>query len=107
MKGSRGEANLALKCKLCGRENSVSILNDFLNVYQLEDSNEFKTIVVFDCRGVEPTDFSPRIGFTAEAVDSNTKFDNINLEENEWVDYDEESKSSVGIYDLKHQFIKL
>ena len=30
-------------------------------VVQDEDSERFKTIVVFDCRGVEPFDFSPRV----------------------------------------------
>ena len=28
---------------------------------QSEDSESFKTMVVFDCRGVEPFDFSPRV----------------------------------------------
>ena len=28
---------------------------------QAEDSNRFKTMVAFDCRGVEPVDFSPRV----------------------------------------------
>ena len=28
---------------------------------QAEDSNIFKTVVAFDCRGIEPVDFSPRV----------------------------------------------
>ena len=28
---------------------------------QVQDNNKFKTIVSFDCRGLEPTDFSPRV----------------------------------------------
>ena len=29
---------------------------------QADDSNKFKTMVAFDCRGLEPVDFSPRVG---------------------------------------------
>ena len=39
------------------------ILRDTIKPYNAEDSNKFKTIVVFDCRGVEPIDFSPRVSY--------------------------------------------
>uniref|UniRef100_A0A914SGU8 Uncharacterized protein n=1 Tax=Parascaris equorum TaxID=6256 RepID=A0A914SGU8_PAREQ len=62
--GSRGEANLIEKCKLCGR---------------------------FDCRGVEPTDFDPRVnlvavdgGWRAVGIESGTKFDDVDLSEKVW-----------------------
>ena len=29
----------------------------------MSDNNKFKTMVVFDCRGLEPVDFSPREGW--------------------------------------------
>jgi hypothetical protein len=34
-------------------------------------------------------------------------FDGVDLNENEWVDYDDKIKESVGIYDLQSQFIKI
>ena len=34
---------------------------------QAEDSNRFKTMVAFDCRGVEPVDFSPRVSHLSMA----------------------------------------
>ena len=34
---------------------------------QAGDSNSFKTMVVFDCRGVEPVDFSPRVSHLSMA----------------------------------------
>ena len=40
------------------------ILKDTIKPYTEDDSGHFKTVVVFDCRGVEPVDFSPRVGFT-------------------------------------------
>ena len=40
---------------------SPDIVKDSLVSYGSEDSEQFKTIVVFDCRGVEPVEFSPRV----------------------------------------------
>jgi hypothetical protein len=42
---------------------SSIFLGDSLATYNFADSNKFKTIVVFDCRGVEPVEFSPRNGW--------------------------------------------
>lgn len=34
--------------------------------YDMQDNNEFKTIVIFDCRGLEPVDFDPRDGWKSQ-----------------------------------------
>lgn len=41
---------------------------DHISSYNFDDgqSNRFKTIVAFDCRGLEPIDFSPRNGWTVK-----------------------------------------
>ncbi|XP_050536497.1 CXXC motif containing zinc binding protein isoform X3 [Daktulosphaira vitifoliae] len=105
IKGSRGEANLVTKCKMCSRESSVDIISESVSMYTVDDSNTFKTIVTFDCRGTSSIDFSPRNGFKCRGIESNTQFQDINLEEKEWVDYDEKEGQPVGIYDFEHQFI--
>ncbi|XP_050536496.1 CXXC motif containing zinc binding protein isoform X2 [Daktulosphaira vitifoliae] len=127
IKGSRGEANLVTKCKMCSRESSVGkkhcnlskkiyffylwlcifldIISESVSMYTVDDSNTFKTIVTFDCRGTSSIDFSPRNGFKCRGIESNTQFQDINLEEKEWVDYDEKEGQPVGIYDFEHQFI--
>jgi len=105
MKGSKGNANLIYKCKMCSRDCSVDILPEMIAKYTIDDSNTFKTIVGFDCRGLSIIDFSPRIGFVCEGIENGTKFNEVNLEDKEWVDYDEKSNVSVGIYELKHKFI--
>merc|ERR1712080_389589 len=58
LKGGRGEASAVIKCKMCSRENSIDILPDTITSYDMKDNNKLKTIVVFDCRGLEPVDFS-------------------------------------------------
>lgn len=107
LKGGRGSASLVMKCKLCGRENSIDIIADSIKPYDIDHSGKFKTIVVFDCRGMEPVDFSPRIGFMAEGAETNTKFPEIDLTEGDWADYDEKQKEAVGVYNIEHRFKKV
>ena len=80
---------------------------DLISKYTIDDSNNYKTIVAFDCRGLEIIDFSPRTGFVCEGAESGTQFNEVNLEEREWVDYDEKASQSVGIYELEHKFITI
>ncbi|XP_070195725.1 UPF0587 protein v1g245604-like isoform X2 [Littorina saxatilis] len=102
--GGRGHATLVLKCKLCKRENSIDILKDSLDAYTIDDVGKYKNIVKFDCRGVSPLEFSPRIGWVAKGVESNTPF-TIDMSEKEWFDYDEKSSESVSITEVLFKFV--
>ncbi|XP_040216394.1 CXXC motif containing zinc binding protein [Rana temporaria] len=106
LKGGRGSASMVQKCKLCSRENSIDILSTSMQPYNAEDNEKFKTIVEFECRGLEPIDFQPQAGFAAEGAETGTPFNEINLQEKDWTDYDEKAKESVGIYEVTHQFKK-
>jgi hypothetical protein len=46
------------------------------------------TIVKFDCRGLELVGFEAREGWMAKGDESGTVFEDIDLTEGEWVDYD-------------------
>ncbi|XP_048745758.1 CXXC motif containing zinc binding protein-like isoform X2 [Ostrea edulis] len=107
VKGGRGHVSLLMKCKLCSRENSIDILKDSIKPYRDTDSGRFATAVVFDCRGLEPIDFSPRAGFVAEGVESGTPFTEIAFNDGDpdWVDYDEPASQSVGVYNIEHKFV--
>lgn len=43
-------------------------MKDSFQAYTIEDSEQFRPIVKFDCRGVEPTDFDPRVSLVAVDV---------------------------------------
>eukprot|EP00088_Acartia_fossae_P017681 TRINITY_DN2009_c0_g1_i3.p1 TRINITY_DN2009_c0_g1~~TRINITY_DN2009_c0_g1_i3.p1 ORF type:complete len:185 (-),score=32.01 TRINITY_DN2009_c0_g1_i3:202-726(-) len=116
LKGGRGEATCVMKCKLCSRENSVDIIDGSLEKYTMADNNKFKTIIAFDCRGMEPVEFSPRNGWKVcgykEDEDDDetgrltgTEFADIDLTELEWADYDERSNESTMISEFESKFI--
>ncbi|XP_021929448.1 UPF0587 protein C1orf123 isoform X2 [Zootermopsis nevadensis] len=94
------------KCKLCFKENNLSILEDSLQAYTKAENENFKTIVVFDCRGVELVDFDFRGGWSAVSEDSGHVYSEVDLSEKEWVEWDEKIKQSVGIYNVEHQFVR-
>ncbi|KAF6719735.1 UPF0587 protein C1orf123-like [Oryzias melastigma] len=111
LKGGRGHASMVQKCKLCARENSIVRLLMFTQLLlfvwmKAEDNETFKTMVQFECRGLEPVDFQPQAGFAAEGAETGTPFLEVNLLEKDWTDYDEKAKESVGIYEVTHRFIK-
>ncbi|XP_031640030.1 UPF0587 protein CG4646 [Contarinia nasturtii] len=99
--------NFFMKCKLCSRENSIDIVEKSNVVYTADDSGKFKTIVSFDCRGVEPMEFSPRTGWIVKSAENGQKFEDVDLSEDDWVEYDTKNKVSVGIYEFESNFVKL
>ncbi|KAG1367650.1 putative CXXC motif containing zinc binding protein [Cocos nucifera] len=66
----RGTANLVQKCKLCGREGSIQMIPGHGQPLTLELSQRelITGLMVFDCRGFEPVDFSFSDGWKAESV---------------------------------------
>ncbi|KAH8873131.1 UPF0587 protein [Schistosoma japonicum] len=76
---SRGDANLVIRCKFCKRMSNADVVPGSLTPYLIDDSGRFKTIVKFDCRGLELTEFSPRSGWSASSVNSDVVFDDITL----------------------------
>lgn len=75
--------------------------------YTAEDACKFKTIVVFDCRGVEPVEFSPRAGWICKAADNGQQFEDVDLSDDDWVEYDTKNNVSIGIYEFESNFIKM
>ena len=107
----------------------TDIIPESLTSYNDEDQGKFKTILKFDCRGMEPSDFSPRVGhfnplsayisrwysfkfsffqngWLVDGLESGTKFSDIDLSDKEWADYDEKAKTTVGIYEIEHKFAR-
>ncbi|PZC72203.1 UPF0587 protein GA18326 [Helicoverpa armigera] len=106
-KHNRSETNLLIKCKLCSRENSIDVVEGSNGQFRSSDEGKFKTLVIFDCRGVEPVDFEPKSGWIAVGEDDGKTFEDVDLTEKEWADYDDKNQNSVGVYELEWQFVKV
>lgn len=94
------------KCKVCLRENSMTILEDYVKPFDSYDEENFQTIAIFDCRGLEPYDFSPRKGWIVQASNEGTKFREVDLTAGEWADYCPRIRKPVSIYGFVHRFMR-
>lgn len=102
-KTGRSENNYIAKCKMCGRENCLDIVPGSNASYTIDDSEKFKSIVAFECRGIEPVDYRPTDGWIVSVEESNKVFNDVDLSEKEWVEYDEKIQDSVGIYEFEYE----
>ncbi|KAL8689127.1 MAG: hypothetical protein Q9224_004715 [Gallowayella concinna] len=98
--GSKGEANFVWRCKACKRESTASI-KEAPKAYTQASPPTRQTIITFDCRGLEFTEFQASGEWMAKGLETTTKFTAIDLIEDEWYDFDEKSGEEVSIKDLK------
>ncbi|KRZ20796.1 UPF0587 protein F46B6.12 [Trichinella pseudospiralis] len=104
--GSRGEANFVRKCKVCGKVGSIDIVDGSISAYDTELGKAWQKVVMFECRGVKPVDFEPGEGWIVTAM-TGARYENVDLSEKTWVEYDENTSNAVTIDDINYRFIKL
>ncbi|KAJ2743319.1 hypothetical protein GGI20_003833 [Coemansia sp. BCRC 34301] len=104
MSGGRDKANMVIRCHFCKRESSLSIVEGPFP-YTAESSGTLATVLIVDCRGAEPKEFEPRGGWEATGTESKTAFGEVDLTEEEWVDYDEEAGLPVSIKYVECSFV--
>ncbi|KAJ3414797.1 hypothetical protein HDV05_006044 [Chytridiales sp. JEL 0842] len=108
--GSRGTANLVVKCKFCGSTGNLSVLKDSMHAYT---EGTKKGLVTVECRGLEVTSWRPTNGemFRAENPETGSVFEDIEIEvseggkeggwEGEWVGWDDKGNCEVGVLGMK------
>ncbi|EAQ83773.1 hypothetical protein CHGG_10177 [Chaetomium globosum CBS 148.51] len=74
--------------------------------YEQTEPAKAQKIIEFDCRGLEFTEFLPEGEWLVDGIDSNTKFEGVELTEGEWFDYDEKAGEEVSIKDLKWDIVR-
>ncbi|KAF3324577.1 hypothetical protein FCM35_KLT10734 [Carex littledalei] len=101
----RGTANLVQKCKLCKRDGTIQMIpGQGKPLTDIQGQSDLYTrLMIFDCRGFEPVEFSFTDGWMAESKNGETTFE-MDLSEGEFCDYDEKSECPVGVSNLKSVF---
>jgi hypothetical protein len=100
----RSDAHLVAKCKFCKREMSCELLSRESARLNPDDTAGVH-IAVFDFRGMEPVQWIPRTGFSAKGLESGTPFENIDLTDGEFCDYDEKGECSVMISAIESEWV--
>ncbi|CDJ44744.1 hypothetical protein, conserved [Eimeria tenella] len=102
--GSRGTANLVIR--FGGSKHAATInvehVKGVTRPYTAADSGQFVPIISFECRGVEPTRWTPTTGCAIKGPKS--VFEEADIAE-DWADFDEAANQSVGVYGLEFDFV--
>ncbi|KDQ63490.1 hypothetical protein JAAARDRAFT_202925 [Jaapia argillacea MUCL 33604] len=106
--GSKGAtANFVWKCGLCKREHSAKFDPPSVSPtlpYKAEANGQFAPLLTIDCRGLEFVGFDPRGTWRCVGAESGTVFNEVSMEEGEWVDYDEKSALPVGVSKIESEW---
>ncbi|KAJ1569986.1 hypothetical protein HK096_007221 [Nowakowskiella sp. JEL0078] len=96
-----------MKCKFCKNEFTASLEPKSIQAYTIENSEKFSPWIIIEVRGAEPVDYRLAEDFHLSSSESNTKFENVNLSEGEWVEYDENAGLPVSVLDIETKITKL
>jgi len=110
----RDTAHFIWKCSLCKREASAKFekfdsKTPPVKPYNAEssDQEEYAPIAALECRGLEFLEFYPKGIWKCVGVGSGTKFDEVDLDEGEWTDYDEKAAKPVGVMAIKSKWQRI
>ena len=104
----RGTCNLLLKLdgSRAAQVSLTEVKKVTSRVYTAEMSGSFQPIIAFDCRGVEPIKWRPT-GYYNATSSSGGIFEEVDLSEGDWFEYDEAGQFSVGVNDIEWRFQKI
>ncbi|KAI0080308.1 DUF866-domain-containing protein [Panus rudis PR-1116 ss-1] len=105
--GKNSTANFVWRCSNCKRESSAKFeSNSPVQPYTAEANGQFAPLLTIECRGLEFVGFDPKGIWKCVGVESGTVFPEVDLEEGEWVDYDEKAAVPVGISNIESQWTR-
>mmetsp|Transcript_2787 Transcript_2787/g.5132 ORF Transcript_2787/g.5132 Transcript_2787/m.5132 type:complete len:161 (-) Transcript_2787:198-680(-) len=98
--------NLEIRCKLCGRENDITVLtNQTTPRYSSTANGDWTRFSSFDCHGLEPISWFC-LGEMHVVGDGGFVFDDASLDEGEFFGYEENINSEASITNLEYRFSK-
>ncbi|KAI0053343.1 DUF866-domain-containing protein [Auriscalpium vulgare] len=106
-RGKNNTAHFVWRCGMCRRESSARFEPASTVIpYSADANGQFASFLTIDCRGLEFIGFDPRGTWKCKGVESGTVFDEVDLTDGEWVDYDEKTKEPVGITNIESKWTK-
>lgn len=102
LEGSRGEANYIMKWPGSKTQAYIKIveLKGVSGSYTDENSGKWVTVLALECRNLVPTAWRVARDFVAESAGGHY-FEDVDLGEGDWAEYDEENDESVSIMNVE------
>lgn len=95
--GKGGKANFVWKCGLCKREANAKFEQNFQTRPYSSGNEQLEPFLTLDCRNLEFVGFDPKGTWKCVGVESRSVFDEVDLTDGEWADYDEKGVLPVGV----------
>ena len=70
---------------------------------EAQETDKWQPLLAIDCRGLEPIGWQPRSGYTVVS-EGGKRFEDIEIEDGAWCDYDDENDLSVGVDELEWEW---
>jgi len=103
--GKGGTANFVWKCGICKREANAKFEPAFQTKPYSSENGQLQPFLTLDCRNLEFVGFDPTKGtWKCVGVESGTVFDDVELTEGEWIDYDEKAALPVGVSEVEGEW---
>ncbi|KNA03101.1 hypothetical protein SOVF_212340, partial [Spinacia oleracea] len=104
----KGFANLVQKCKGCGRVGSVQLIPGAGRPLKREDfdSGRYAVLMSFRCQGFEPDEYSFGGHWRVESTKGSV-YEDVDLSEGDWAEYDEDEAMPVSVCNLKARFVRI
>lgn len=97
--GSRGEASFVFRCKGCKHEH-LALIERTKETLEAGNSGWAKLLEI-DARGVDFVEFIPEGRWQCKGEELGTKFEEVDLEDKEWYDYDDKQGEEVSITEVE------
>jgi len=104
--GRGGMANFVWKCGLCKREASARFEPSFPTRTYSAENGQLAPFITLDCRNLEFIGFDPIGTWRCVGAESGTEFKDVELDQGEWVDYDEKAAQPVGVSNVKGEWTR-
>lgn len=98
--GSRGDASFVFRCKNCKSEHSAQITRT-ADKLKIEDTGAWAKILEIDARGIEFDEFLAEGRWKCKGAETTSQFDEVDLEDAEWYDYDEKANGEVSVTNVE------
>jgi len=104
--GKGSTAHFVWRCGTCKRESSAKFEKASPPQPYKEANGQFAPLVIIECRGLEFVGFDPKGVWRCVGVNSGSIFDDVDLNDGEWVDYDEKAALPVGVTGIECQWVR-
>lgn len=98
--GSRGEASFVFRCKNCKSEHSA-LIERTKETLTVDNNGKWARILEIDARGLDFVSFDPLGRWQCRGAESTTTFNEVDLEDREWYDYDDNKGEEVSVTDVE------